>query len=62
MTGEDDRLDEDDEEGCGVLRLTVSRLGCGSSLTSGFASTFGGLELEATGDEVTRCRASSRAV
>ena len=36
---------------------------CGSScLTSGFASSFGSLELDATGDEVTRCRTRSRVV
>ena len=43
-----------------MLRLTVAR--GGSCLTSGFASSFGSLELDATGDEVTRCRMRSRVV
>ena len=65
MTGDGERegmTDEWWEEGCGVLRTMVSCLGSGSGLTSGFASTLGSLELEAPGDEVTRCRASSKAV
>ena len=68
MTGDGGRKGTTDEwwddggEGCGVLRTMVSCLGCGSGLTSGFASTLGSLELEAPGDEVTRCRASSKAV
>ena len=54
---------DDGEEGCGVLRTMVSCLGSGSGLTSGFASTFRSLELEATGDAgVEACRRSRRSV
>ena len=68
MTGDGEREGmtgewwDDGGEGCGVLRTIVSCLDSGSGLTSGFASTLGSLELEAPGDEVTRCRASSKAV
>ena len=58
MAGVDARLGAADEEdeGCGVLRLMVSCLG--SFFTSGFFSAFGSLEVEAmgvAGVEVRRC-------
>ena len=51
---------DDGGEGCGVLRTMVSCLGCGSGLTSSFASTLGSLELEATGDAGVEVRRRSR--
>ena len=80
MAGEGDRLgggegadgEDDGDEGSGVLRLMVSRLGSagmgvagfGSSFTSGFTSASGSLEVEAIGDrageEASRCLTSSK--
>ena len=66
MAGEGDRLgggegadgEDDGDEGSGVLRLMVSRLGSGgmgvagfgSSFASGFTSASGSLEVEAIGE------------
>ena len=53
---------EDDDDDEGVLRLTASR--GGSSLTSGFSSAFGSVEVEATRDagfEARRCSSRSKA-
>ena len=80
MAGEGDRLgggegadgEDDGDEGSGVLRLMVSRLGSagvgvagfGSSFTSGFTSASGSLEVEAIGDrageEASRCLTASK--
>ena len=80
MAGEGDRLsggegadgEDDGDEGSGVLRLMVSRLGSagmgvagfGSSFTSGFTSASGSLEVEAIGDrageEASHCLTSSK--
>ena len=80
MAGKGDQLgggegvneEDDGDEGSGVLRLTVSRLGSvgmgvagfSSFFTSGFTSASGSLEVEAIGDrageEASHCLTSSK--